>query len=75
MAAVLGVPDPIYQEVGHAFVQPEIGESVDAEALQKWCTERLANYKVPKRFTVMAELPRLPIGKLDKVGLRQCLDE
>lgn len=74
MAAVLGVADPVFQEVGHAFVQPEPGARADAEALRLWCAERLANYKVPKQFTVMRELPRLPIGKLDKMALRRQLD-
>ncbi|MGI9388271.1 MAG: class I adenylate-forming enzyme family protein [Methyloligellaceae bacterium] len=73
MAAVLGVSDTVYQEVGHAFVQPEVGQSIDAETLRAWCAEHLANYKVPKQFTVMGELPRLPIGKLDKMSLRKSL--
>jgi acyl-CoA synthetase (AMP-forming)/AMP-acid ligase II len=71
MAAVLGVPDPVYHEVGHGFVQPAPGCHPDAEDLRAWCVERLANYKVPKRFTVLQELPRLPIGKIDKMELRQ----
>jgi len=70
MAAVVGVPDPIFQEVGHAFVQPEPGCRVEPADLAVWCKERLANYKVPKRFTILEALPRLPIGKIDKVGLR-----
>lgn len=70
MAAVIGVSDPIFQEVGHAFVQPEPGRAVDPADLAAWCKERLANYKVPKRFVILEALPRLPIGKIDKVGLR-----
>jgi acyl-CoA synthetase (AMP-forming)/AMP-acid ligase II len=75
MAAVLGVTDPVYHEVGHAFLQPEPGAVVTPEEADEWCRERLANYKVPKRFTVMSELPRLANGKLDKMSLRRELEE
>jgi len=70
MAAVVSVPDPLYQEVGVAFVVPKSDEPLTAEALRVYCRERLANYKVPKRFVIRSELPRLPIGKIDKVSLR-----
>ena len=69
MVAVIGVPDPRWYEVGHAFVQPAPGAAIAAPALDAWCRERLANYKVPKAFEVVAELPRLPIGKIDKQTL------
>ncbi len=69
MAAVIGVPDPRWHEVGHAFVQTEPGSAVTAAELDAWCRERLANYKVSKYFEVMDELPRLPIGKIDKQSL------
>jgi acyl-CoA synthetase (AMP-forming)/AMP-acid ligase II len=75
MAAVLGVPDRVYHEVGHAFVQPEPEAAVSPEEAREWFRERLANYKVPKRFTIMAELPRLANGKLDKMGLRRGLED
>jgi acyl-CoA synthetase (AMP-forming)/AMP-acid ligase II len=68
MAAVVPAPDPLWQETGVAFVIAD--GSVDAAALDAWCRERLANYKVPKRFLIGAELPLLPIGKVDKSLLR-----
>ena len=37
--------------------------------LHRWCRERLANYKIPKRIVVRDELPLLPVGKVDKRGL------
>ena len=67
MAAVVGCPDPLWQEVGVAFV---VGRgTLAAEALEKHCREHLANYKIPKRFVLCSELPLLPIGKVDKVEL------
>ena len=75
LVAVLGVPDETFGEVGHAFVEPKPGKALNAAALQAWCRERLANYKTPKRFEIRAELPRLPIGKIDKQALKRELPE
>lgn len=73
LAAVIGVPDALYQEVGHAYVIPRQGAAHErlAEELAAWCRGRLANYKRPKRVTVSAELPLLPVGKVDKVELKR----
>lgn len=68
-AAVVGVPDPLWGEVGVAYVLARA--PVQAETLLAHCRERLANYKLPKRLYVVDALPLLPIGKVDKVALRQ----
>lgn len=70
LAAVLPVPDPLYQEVGHAFVQPLSGQAVDAEDLRAFLRDRIANYKVPKSFTIVPALPLLPNSKVDRLALR-----
>lgn len=71
LAAVVGVPDPLYREVGYAFIQPRAGVKVpDAAALAAHCRENLANYKVPKRFILTDAMPLLPIGKLDRQALK-----
>ncbi|WP_129774466.1 class I adenylate-forming enzyme family protein [Peristeroidobacter soli] len=70
LAAVVAVPDPIYGEVGHAFVVAT-GSEPSSEELQAHCRRLLANYKVPKRFTVLRDPPMLPIGKIDKRRLRE----
>ncbi len=69
MAAVVGVPDPLYQEVGHAYLLQVPGTSVTADDLRRFCRQRLANYKIPKRLLLLSELPMLPVGKVDKVAL------
>jgi acyl-CoA synthetase (AMP-forming)/AMP-acid ligase II len=69
VAAVVGVPDPVWQEVGAAFVST-VG-AVTAQELQDWCRARLANYKAPKTIKVLGDLPLLPIGKVDKAELRR----
>jgi acyl-CoA synthetase (AMP-forming)/AMP-acid ligase II/enoyl-CoA hydratase/carnithine racemase len=71
LAAVVGVPDPLYGEVGCAFVVGEGRAPLDEDELRAHARERLANYKVPKRTILIGELPRLPIGKIDKRRLRE----
>jgi fatty-acyl-CoA synthase len=64
--AVVGVPDPKWGEVGCAYVVPAPGAAVDAEALRAWGRERLAGFKIPKRFVEVKELPRTETGKVQK---------
>ncbi|WEK01199.1 MAG: class I adenylate-forming enzyme family protein [Candidatus Sphingomonas phytovorans] len=67
LAAVVARPDPVWQEVGVAYVHPS--GDVDAETLEAHCREHLANYKIPKVFVIEPDLPMLPIGKIDKQEL------
>ena len=68
-AAVVGITDPVWGEVGVAFVIAR--GAVDEAELQAHCRHRLANYKIPKRFVIAPDLPRLPVGKVDKMALRR----
>ncbi|MGC9031051.1 MAG: class I adenylate-forming enzyme family protein [Desulfomonilaceae bacterium] len=70
-AAVIPVPDEVYQEVGWAFAMLQPGKDVSEEELKTWCKSKLANFKVPKRFFVRQSLPMLPSGKIDKVTLKK----
>ena len=69
LAAVVAVPDPLWQEVGVAYVATRA--PVSAAELAEHCRARLANYKVPKRVVIENDLPLLPIGKVDKRALRE----
>lgn len=70
MAAVVPVPDTLYQEVGCAWIKRKRDASVDAAILDAWCRDRLANYKRPKSYRIVDELPLLPVGKVDKQALK-----
>jgi acyl-CoA synthetase (AMP-forming)/AMP-acid ligase II len=71
-AAVVSVPDDLYQSVGHAFVEPAQGtDRPTPEQLQTYCRRSLANYKVPKSITVLETLPILRNEKVDRVTLRE----
>jgi len=70
MCAVIGVPDDLYGEVGHAYIVPTPGTTVDIDALFDRCREQLAKYKIPARIHVVESLPLTPSGKIKKVALR-----
>lgn len=70
-AAVVGVPDPKYLEVGCAVIVLKPDVDLDEATLRAYCRERLAGYKVPKYFTRQDELPRNASGKVLKYVLRE----
>jgi long-chain acyl-CoA synthetase len=72
-AAVIGVPDETWGEVVVAFVQARPGATVDVDALQARCREKLGGYKRPKQIHVLEALPKSAVGKLDKRSLRDSL--
>ena len=74
MAAVIGVHDPLWGEVGYGFVLASAGE-VDSASLITLCRERLAAYKVPKVIEIRTELPLLPIGKIDRKQLASLIPD
>jgi acyl-CoA synthetase (AMP-forming)/AMP-acid ligase II len=68
--AVVGVPDERWGEAVCAVVVPSAGASPTLEELQDGVRQRLARYKVPRRLLLLAELPVLASGKVDKKRLR-----
>jgi fatty-acyl-CoA synthase len=69
-AAVVAVPDEQWGEMGVAFIVPLAGREVGADSLAAHLAERLAKFKIPKRFELIAELPRTAYGKVVKGELR-----
>ncbi len=72
MVAVVGVADERLGEVGKAFVVLRPGAEASEAALLAWSRENMANYKVPRGFVFMDELPRNAAGKVLKTALRLC---
>jgi acyl-CoA synthetase (AMP-forming)/AMP-acid ligase II len=68
--AVVGVADERLGEVGVAFIVRRAGHAPDTQALHDWSRERLANYKVPRRFLFVDALPMNASGKVLKHPLR-----
>lgn len=73
-AAVVGAEDPTWGEVGVAFVVAADGATLDARELEQWLGARLSRVKIPKRWNIVAELPRTPYGKVEKDRLRELGD-
>ena len=69
--SVVGVPDDRLGEVGMAFVILRDGATATAGELTSWARERLANYKVPRHWRFVSELPRNASGKVLKHLLRE----
>ena len=69
-AAVVGVPDARWGEACAAFVVLRESGAATEEDLVEHCSERLARFKVPKRFAFVEELPRSSMGKVLKDELR-----
>jgi len=65
-AAVLGIADPRWGEVGRAYVLPRTGCKPDIGDLACYCRERLAAYKCPAEFVIVQEFPRTAAGKVQK---------
>ena len=70
LAAVIGVPDPLFGEVGRAFVLPRPGFEITSEILAAYCREKLADYKVPRSFVLVDSFPMTPLGKIRKSELK-----
>lgn len=66
-AAVIGVPDARWGEIGRAYLQLRPGAAMpDAEELTRYCRDRLAPYKVPRSFVPVEDFPRTAAGKVQK---------
>jgi fatty-acyl-CoA synthase len=69
IAAVVAAADEKWGEVPCAFLELKPGAAVSAEELRAFCRERLAGFKVPRRF-IFRELPKTATGKIQKFTLR-----
>ncbi len=73
-AAVIGVPDEKWGEVGAAFILLRPDETLDVDNLRPWCRERLAGYKVPAHVRVVEDFPRTAAGKVRKPALMEAFN-
>ena len=70
-AAVIGAPDPRWQEVPVAIIVRRDGCDISAEALRAFLAPQLARFKLPRRFVFVDELPRNALGKVQHFRLKQ----
>ncbi|KHL12469.1 fatty-acyl-CoA synthase [Mumia flava] len=74
-AAVIGVPDERWGEVGAAYVVARPGARLDVDDLRAFARTRLAGYKVPAHWHLVDDLPRTGSGKVRKPDLRTMTDD
>ena len=70
-AAVIGVHDDKWGEVGKAIIVLKPGAQVSAEAVVAHCKAKLAGFKAPKHVVFVQVLPRNAAGKVEKPRLRR----
>lgn len=69
--AVIGMPDPVRDEVPVAFVvAADPARPPSSQELFDWCTERLTKSKRPRDISFVDELPRTSVGKIRKFLLQ-----
>jgi len=72
-AAVLGVPDAVWGEIGVAVCVAR--SPVDENELASYLAEKIPRYKMPKRFFFFEELPKSGYGKVPKRLVRDELEK
>jgi fatty-acyl-CoA synthase len=70
-AALIGMPDEKWGEVGLMVLSLKGGEQVTEETLKIFALESLAKYKIPKKVVFADELPYSAYGKVEKAKLRE----
>lgn len=65
-AAVIGVPDQRWGEVGRAYLVAREGTYPTGDEMIEFCRGRLARYKTPKQVVFLPVLPKSSAGKILK---------
>jgi long-chain acyl-CoA synthetase len=70
-AAVIGIKDSASGEVPVAYIMPKEGEKIEENELKNYLKEHLANFKIPRQFHIVEELPMTATGKVLKRMLKE----
>jgi acyl-CoA synthetase (AMP-forming)/AMP-acid ligase II len=74
-AAVVGRAHPVYGEEPVLFVSLHPEATLDTDAIRQHLRGSLSKYKLPVEITIMDDLPKNAVGKIDKPTLRKRLAE
>ena len=74
VSAVIGIPDEKNGEVPVAYIEPDEEQGPpDLIRLKAYLREHLANFKIPRQFHLVEELPKNATGKVLKRVLKERL--
>lgn len=68
--AVLGVPDPVWGEVGMAVCVPKPQSAPSPDDILAWLSPQVARYKLPRYVVIWDALPKSAYGKITKTMIR-----
>jgi fatty-acyl-CoA synthase len=68
--AVIGVPDPRWEERPLVCVKLRDGATATPQELREFLTGRVARWWLPERWTFVQDVPKTSVGKLDKKRMR-----
>jgi len=75
-AAAVAMPDEVMGEKTCVYVVPKEGETVTLDEITSFMREQgIGVYKLPERLEIIDEIPRNPVGKIMKTGLREDIKE
>jgi acyl-CoA synthetase (AMP-forming)/AMP-acid ligase II len=69
-AATIGVPDPIYGEAIVCYVVAKSGETLGEDDLRRHCALGLAEFKIPRDFIIVQDIPKSDRGKVVRDRLK-----
>jgi len=74
-AAAVGIPDRHYGQEIMACIVLRDGQECDEDELREFCVQNLGPYKTPKLLRFVAELPRGPSGKIQRLKLLEVMSQ
>ncbi|MFB8007065.1 long-chain fatty acid--CoA ligase [Nocardia sp. NPDC056000] len=69
-AAVIGIPDPKWDERPLVAVVLAAGSQAEPEELRDFLADKFAKWQLPEYWTFIDEVPKTSVGKFDKKRLR-----
>lgn len=73
--SVVGIPDKEYGEMVTAFIKLKKDITATPEELVRFCKDRVASYKAPKKIIFVDDFPKSPQGKILKRLLKEQVDK
>ncbi len=71
--AVIGMPDPVWGEIGVAVCVLRPEAELNGPALTEWLKGQIASYKLPRQILFWETLPKSGYGKIAKAAVKQAL--